>query len=180
MIFIIAGPIHSGKTTSLSALLSSLTDRGCRCAGILSRVVFHNGRRIGYDLINIATKETMPLIRLTGYEAWLPGEQISFGNYSFSLSSFRQGNGILKNITGSDIIVIDEIGHLELRGEGFSPGLRYVLNHLSCPLVLVVRESLLSDEVSHFGIRSYRAVSVADETLLSQLLAASESSRNKA
>ena len=171
MTFIITGPIHSGKTTGLSALVSTLTDRRRRCAGVLSRAVFDNGQRIGYDLIDVATKETIPLIRLTGREPWPAGEQISFGNYSFSLLSFQKGNRILKNITDPDIVIIDEIGHLELRGEGFSPGLRYVLSHLSCTLVLVVRKSLLSDVVSHFRIRSYRSAFVTDETLLSQLLA---------
>ncbi len=176
MIFIITGPIHSGKTTGLSALVSSLAERGWRPAGVLSRAVFDDGQRIGYDLVNVATGETMPLIRLVGYEPWQPEERIRFGDYFFSLPSFREGNSILRNITEPDVVVIDEIGHLELREQGFAQGLRHALNQLSCPIVLVVRESLLSDVISHFEIRDYRTVSVTDGTLLSQLLSIRESS----
>ncbi|MFC1718092.1 nucleoside-triphosphatase, partial [Candidatus Poribacteria bacterium] len=83
-------------------------------------------------------------------------------------------NQILENITHPDVIIIDEIGHLELREQGFAPGLRSVLERHSCLIVLVVRESLLSDVVSCFGIRSYKPFSVTDGAFLTQLLATTD------
>jgi nucleoside-triphosphatase THEP1 len=48
-----------------------------------------------------------------------------------------------------DVVCIDEIGPLELSGDGWAPATRELLKHLDAPLILVVRSSLL-DQLSSF------------------------------
>lgn len=141
-IFILKGPVHSGKTTALKEFCIDRAKTG----GILSPVI--NDKRHFFD---IETKETFIM------EA-APDEEtiIQTGKYVFSESAFKRADKILQSCISRNIelIVIDEIGPLELRGKGFSETLQQLLS-LSLPktnLLLVVRENIVDGVIHHFQL----------------------------
>ncbi len=79
--------------------------------------------------------------------------EIQIGKFKFLASSFRQGIDALKASAISSTVIIDEIGKLELLGQGFEPDLTLILETLQCDtLIVVVRLSLFSQVIQKYPI----------------------------
>jgi nucleoside-triphosphatase THEP1 len=126
-VYILSAPIHSGKTTSLVKWSDQRTD----VFGILTPDV--NGKRVFMNAHNrqlflMEAKEGEP-------------ETLTVGRFTFSKTNFDKASQIIrKNIEKKGWLVIDEIGPLELRGEGFSEILKEVLEKRKHNILLVVRD----------------------------------------
>ena len=57
------------------------------------------------------------------------------------------------NNRDSILMVIDEAGPLELRGDGWAGRISELLNINEWQIIIVVRKSLVDDVISKFGIR---------------------------
>jgi hypothetical protein len=131
MIYILSAPIHSGKTTSLINWSAARND----VHGILTPVV--GGKRV---FMNAQTKEQFPM-EATGPSTPLRTDVITVGIH------------IIRNATNKeDWLVIDEVGPLELRGEGFCKVLKEVLAVRKKKIILVVREGMAEQVKAYFGI----------------------------
>lgn len=138
--FILSGPIGTGKTTSLLQWAKRKQD----IYGILSPLI--NGKRVFMD---IAKEVSFHM------EAGENEQGFKIGQYNFSKSSFEKASSIIKDaINNKGWLIIDEIGPLELRGEGFSLTLKEVLSTHTGNLLLVVREGLAEKVIAHFGIQN--------------------------
>ncbi|HOY97464.1 MAG TPA: nucleoside-triphosphatase, partial [Catalimonadaceae bacterium] len=78
----------------------------------------------------------------------------------FSAAGFQKALSVLKSALNNPAVrffIIDEIGPLELRNEGFAAFLRTALsfleNHPEKNLILVIRNSLVESALNHFQIR---------------------------
>ncbi|MBL7730403.1 MAG: hypothetical protein JNM88_04430 [Chitinophagaceae bacterium] len=137
-IIILTAPIQSGKTTSLIVFAKTQPD----LHGILTPVV--EGKRM---FMNIATGEYFPMEATAGEK-----ETISVGRFTFSKNGFHKATEIIRSAAQkNNWIVIDEIGPLELRGEGFHDILNEIITQGKNQLLLVVREGLASQVQQHFG-----------------------------
>jgi nucleoside-triphosphatase THEP1 len=140
---IVTGKIQSGKTTRLFEFITNHKD----VDGILSPVV--NGKRV---LFHIASKT------IKRFEVDESSEEtISIGNYIFLQESFDWANEKLLQGYSSkpDYFVIDEVGKLELKGKGFYPSIKEILeikDNSKTQLILVVRDYLLDEVLHYFGI----------------------------
>ncbi|MBL7738817.1 MAG: hypothetical protein JNK14_06325 [Chitinophagaceae bacterium] len=130
-IFILSGPVQSGKTTSLIKRTEKRND----VWGILTPVV--EGKRM---FMNVATRH------LSEMEA--PEEEtevLRIGRFGFSKKSFDRAVEVIREAKNKEgWLIIDEIGPMELRGEGFHEVLKEVVAGLQDDqkLLLVVREGL--------------------------------------
>jgi len=140
MIYILTGPVHSGKTTLLKKLSCELKKQKVRIDGFLSEVVLKNHKVIGYDLFSLREEKSIPFIRRTGDEEW---EKVS--SYFFIPESQTEANRVILGGRDSDIFFLDEIGPLELAGKGFWPALRQVIFKPLTKYLLVVRINILKD-----------------------------------
>jgi nucleoside-triphosphatase len=142
-IYILSGPINSGKTSLLLEWKN-----GVNCSGILTPKI--DGKRM---FMNVATEELFPM------EADDSEPVFKTGKYKFSRINFDRAVTILKeeyDDENTEWLIIDEIGPLELNGEGFSPILKRIISgHRKLKLVLVVREGLVQDVVSAFNIQAF-------------------------
>jgi nucleoside-triphosphatase THEP1 len=140
-VIIITGAVHEGKTTFLRNLIPELKSRGIRIAGIMAAAVFEDGKRKGYNLINIETSEITELCTIKPDEA-----RASTGRYFFNNETVKYGLAILDpdRAAGNNLIVIDEIGPLELKGQGWAPAVELLTKRSSIPQIWVVRENLLT------------------------------------
>lgn len=140
MIFILTAPVQSGKTTSLVKWAEKRND----VYGIVTPVV--DGKRVFSD---IATKEEFPMEAVEGEETLL------VGRFIFSKTGFEKAVSIIRDaIDKNGWLIIDEIGPLELRGEGFHDIVRKVLRERKEKIILVVREGLVQQVKDHFMIKA--------------------------
>lgn len=143
-IYILSGQIQRGKTT----YLLNYSKEHPNCSGILSPVIA--GRRYFYA---IASKEKFKM-EADSNEI----NTLEIGKYKFSKTAFdwaiEQLHEAMKR--APELLIIDEIGPLELKDQGFSEVLKRLLQPSANikNLLLVVRESAVEQVIAHFQINS--------------------------
>lgn len=156
MIYIVSGPINTGKTSWLQKDFSKRSNSdGFAC--VKARI---NGEHIGYELVHLKTGETCPFIRKISHipEGWNEAFRLGM-HYSFNQEGRAFAEKILDEALSNkvDCFYLDEVAHLELKGQGFSEILRRVLD-ARIDLVLVVREALVEKIAVKFGITDYKVI----------------------
>jgi len=112
-----------GKTTALLKAVELLKAEGARVGGMVSREVREGGVRVGFEIIDLAT----------GRRGWLAHvrqrEGPRLGKYRVNLRDLEEvGVGaILSAIEEADLIVIDEVGPMELFSPKFVEAVRRAL-----------------------------------------------------
>jgi len=126
-IYILSGPVQTGKTTLLMDWIKNKKE----VTGILTPVV--EGKRV---FMNIQTGEVFPMEAVEGEQ-----EVLTIGRYVFSKINFDKAIQVVRQgMNNPGWLLIDEIGPMELRGEGFGTVLHEVINLRKEKLILVVRD----------------------------------------
>lgn len=152
-IYILTGPVHSGKTTYLQKLILHRND----VCGILSPVI--NGKRVFLD---IATKGIFDM------QADDNEVSIKIGKYNFSQKAFDKASSIISNCWQQKrLLIIDEVGPLELKKEGFYTTVcNAVAKKSDHKIILVIRDNLLHDVIDFFQLTQHSVFSVKDKIIL--------------
>ncbi|MFC1872735.1 nucleoside-triphosphatase [Chloroflexota bacterium] len=136
MLIIITGKIGSGKTTVCQKVADQLQSSGRTVGGVLT--IKNSPSEISVQ--NIVTGQTHPLANETkDYNG--PGTP----RYSFSAIGIAFGNETISNAAhdAANVVIIDELGQLELKGEGFAPTLCLITGgNIEC-CIAVIRDELL-------------------------------------
>lgn len=149
MVHIISAPQNKGKTTYLSRLVES-NDSLESFGGILALSL---PEKHEYYAKNIETGETRLLM---SDSIVLQGPSI--GRFSCSQDSFDWASKCIMESQRKSI-VIDEVGRLELQGEGYAKALQTLLG-MQRELYIAVRDRFVDDVVKEFGIKDYDLVEV--------------------
>ncbi len=142
-ISIVTGPVHSGKTTFLQKFIAEKKN----VAGIISPVIKET--RFFQNILNkeIKSMET----------TFDDPTALQIGRFHFSKAAFDWASVAIEKAcrTQTEIIVIDEIGPLELQDNGFAKLLRNILlkEDFQGELILVVREQILDEVLLYFNIK---------------------------
>lgn len=139
---VITGERGCGKTTLLRKYVDAAALAGRTVGGIASPVVYENGRRLGYDLLDLRRGVRRPLARVvTG-----PGVVPTVGPFRFEEAALAEGNAAIVAAVedGLDVVAIDEVGPLEWDGKGWAAVLAHALQsgRAGQELIVVVRTSL--------------------------------------
>ncbi len=140
---IVTGKIKSGKTTSLFRFMNLQKS----VDGILAPIV--NDKRRLYHISSKTVKD---------FEVDHQNENtISVGKYFFLKDSFNWANEKLieSYIKEPDWLIIDEIGKLELQGEGLHTSTKKILgerNKYRTFIILVIRDYLLEESLKDYNI----------------------------
>jgi nucleoside-triphosphatase THEP1 len=140
-VHIVLGPIQSGKTTTLLNWSSRRSD----VQGILTPV--EDGKRV---FVNAATKEIFAMEAAEGET-----DVLKVGRFVFSKKGFEKAVAVIREASQlPDWLIIDEIGPMELSGEGFHDVLKEVL---ATPvegrkIILVIRKGLEEKVIAYFEI----------------------------
>ncbi len=148
MNLIVTGKVKTGKTTWCTKYSQWLLQRKFTVGGILCPEARSNNIRIGYNIVDVQTNQSVPFARVTS-EAAFPGEPV--GNYLISYEGLEFANRAIKNALENrcDMVFIDEVGHLELAGKGTIESVRTA--YRKAPnTTIVVRESLLGRFFEYF------------------------------
>jgi nucleoside-triphosphatase len=104
-----------GKTSVLLRITDALKAKGYDARGMISREIREQGTRVGFEIIDL----------YTGQRGWLAhikqplGPQV--GKYRVNLDDLKNigVNSILNAIKNADVIIVDEIGPMELFSQVF-------------------------------------------------------------
>ncbi len=147
-IMLLAGQRGVGKTTVCQRLVGIASRQGYRLAGVLTPALFdQSGAKAGFEVVDAGSGERRVLARANSD---LGGPRI--GRYSFDLTSLSWACDLLQRAlaSGCDLLIIDEIGPLELeQGQGFVTILRHLQRNILCHTLLVVRSELLNNLCRH-------------------------------
>ena len=149
------GEKHSGKTTSVTKLVTAARIEGFNVAGVLAPSLYHNGRLLGFDIVDLRSENRAPLARRTTS----PGKKCPF---AFIDNGLRLGNAALRRkvVESADLVIIDEFGPLELSGRGWRSSVDFLLASLNMIILLVVRRELVNtvqDVYAHIHCRNINA-----------------------
>lgn len=146
MIFILSGPVHGGKTTLLENSLAGWASRGLAFGGFLSVAVLDGQGRTEYDLLDLKEGRRLPFLRRTGEP-----EAERTGPFFFVGRTLELARAIILRAGPGELLIVDEVGPLELQGSGLWPALREVIFRPDVKTVLVVREEILEKFVASLG-----------------------------
>lgn len=162
MIRIITGPVDSGKTTRMLGIYRQATPG--TAGGFVSRKVFRDGAFAGYEISRLADGESRMLAVLADQEpagpAALPWDSFQFGRFIFFNDAFRFGDSVIAALLqepGITDLYLDEIGPIELNGQGFAQLLDR-LDKQKLNLCLCIRSDCLPAAVERFSLSPYEVI----------------------
>jgi len=137
------GGKHSGKTTAAVKLRQRVIVEGFTVAGVLCPSVYVNNTLTGFDILDAANDERIPLARRKALKNDKSAEMI--GPFAFSKEGLEFGYNILQSpqTHRAHLIFLDEFGPLELQGRGWCSDFEKLLECAQGILLLIVREELL-------------------------------------
>lgn len=168
MIIILAGPVHKGKTTLVQKSLSRWASRGFRFGGFLSIAVRGGAGPVEYDFLDVKDGRRLPFLRRTGEPDW---EKI--GPFHFVPQALEAARSLILGSDPAEVLIVDEVGPLELAHGGLWPALREVIFKPERKTLLVAREEILEDLCRLLGTTMPLIVDVSDpnaQRLLDQSL----------
>ena len=148
-IYIVTGKVHGGKTTFVSRLTTRLSEEGFRVSGFLSPGIFQNRQRTNYTLVSLDNDLKAPLASDGEIEGWFAFRRFFFNPEAFTLGERLIRTGITK---GADVVVLDEVGPMELEGGGWSPAIDELQRHPGTLQIWVVRDSVLEHVMERWNI----------------------------
>jgi len=142
MVIIVTGAIGIGKTTVCEKVVKIARSQGYSCGGISTCKIQNE------DIIieDVQTGETKALASISNI---YQGPRTA--KYFFNPEGFDFGIQAIDRGTASDILLVDELGHLELRGEGFAKVIEQIVGGKVKTCILVIRKELLSAFLPQLG-----------------------------
>ena len=157
-VVVVTGPGNGGKTGTAIALVDQLRTLDTPIFGFVQPGEFADGRKTGFRLRDVSTGEEAGLAT--------QGERSEgdFGTrFQFSEEGFRLGREALSRSASGSVGIIDELGPVELRGQGH---MRAVRRALAIPdllgTVIVVRRSLVPSLLAELDASDAVVIDVED------------------
>jgi len=155
------GEPGSGKTNWCREYIDNRRKRGATVGGILCPAIEQQGQRVGSNALDLLTGQAVPFARLSDHSPFKAGEKI--GDYIISREGISFACGAIEQAVENrcDLIVIDEVGPMELDGKGLISAVELALAS-AVKVLIVVRSSL--KEALQRRFPEYEFVVVADLT----------------
>ena len=145
-LILLTGARESGKTSLLSEALGKCRESAIIAAGVISPAVFENGVKTGIDLLDVRSGEKRRLADLR--KAGSSG--IMTDRWAFDSQTLEWGNKIFGSAVPCDLLLVDELGPIELeKGLGLQNGISS-LNSRGYRMAIVVIRPELIQKALHF------------------------------
>lgn len=157
-VYIISGAVGEGKTSFLLELADELKKQNHSVGGFLSLRMMENGETTGYDLLDLKTNEKHRFLRSNSEEK----NNNRIGRFAIYDEGLNTGKQILEetNPNSFDVVIIDEVGKLELKGGGWADQLRKLLDSTNARIILAIRKGSEYETLAHFQILRYEIIPV--------------------
>lgn len=156
-LFFVTGPPRIGKTTIVLKTANFLKTMGFNVGGMVSREVCERGTRVGFEIVDLSTERTGWLAHVDQPE----GPQV--GKYRVNLKDLdRVGtNSIRKAVCSAQIVVVDELGPMELQSSAFKEAMSKAMNN-NKPVLGVIHQSARDPLID--GLRKRKDVEILKTT----------------
>ncbi len=151
-VIVITGDVSEGKTSFIIELIQRLKENGYDTGGIYTKKNIENGETSGYDLISVSSGKRKDFLSLGRKE-----DSEGIGRYRINEESLKWARNIILNEKNefSKIIIIDEVGKLEINGGGWRNNIETLLTYKEKILIMTVRRDYLNEVIKSFGIKNY-------------------------
>jgi nucleoside-triphosphatase THEP1 len=155
-VLLLTGERGVGKTGVCQRVVREARERGLTCAGVVSQAAFEEGEKAGITLIDVATGQYRPLAVADDSEG-----EVRWGKYRFLPEALDWGVQILEAATPCDLLVVDELGPLELEaGQGLIVALDVLKTGGFSMALVVVRPELVEALKERLGGRVSQVLEV--------------------
>jgi len=157
MIHIVTGKINSGKSTTISDLYNKIQQGD----GFISVKRMHYHKVHGYDIMQLSTKHTLPLVIREEYARKEHDIVCQIGPYLFLKDTLTYIEDSFRQMIASNIepLFLDEIGQLELYGKCFDTIFKEIIQSNS-ECYITVREDLVEEILKNYGIKDYKIITI--------------------
>lgn len=176
-VILITGGLGEGKSTYLERLIEHLgKNKMLHIRGFIAKGIGPPPLRDGYELKTLPKGENLVLCQRVS-ACGLPNK-----SFEFDQEVIRRLTSELVNINPNEILVVDEVGRMELYGEVWSDLISHHLANTSNPLIFTVRRENLMHVVDRWGLSNAYLVDIRKDELertageLQNLLAVSHNS----
>jgi len=157
-VVVITGPGNGGKTETTIALVDELRAKDVPIFGFVQPGEFVDGQKTGFRLRDVSTGEE------AGFATRGERGEGDFGTrFQFSEEGFRLGREALSRGAPGSVAIIDEIGPVELRGQGHIKAVRQAL---AMPdllgALIVVRRALVPSLLAELDASDAVVIDVED------------------
>jgi len=141
-ITLLTGRVQGGKTTQATLLVNRLVNEGFNVMGFLCPGTFSSGVRSAFSLVNIKTGDRIPMGSVEEPEGWVP-----YRRFHFNPEAFRLGSTWIRDCKTKepDLVVIDEVGPMELEEMGWWEILQFLCNQKELVQLWIVREHIIQE-----------------------------------
>ncbi len=159
------GRKHSGKTTAAAELAQTVRAEGFVVAGFLAPSKHRNGKLVGYDILDLQNK-----IRASLAQRRTDGSKTE--RFTFIADGLKLGRDALSPAAteSADIIIIDEFGPLELRGDGWRRNVDSLLVLSNALILLVVRRELAQRVKKLYAAAPSRILSAGEPESIDKII----------
>jgi nucleoside-triphosphatase THEP1 len=144
----IIGDVGGGKTTAATRIIELARKSGICVSGILSPRTVRCGERVGYEIVDVSTQNTAPWLIVDQQMPDIGPFRIVASGAALAKQALARGLQ-----TEHGILVIDEIGPLELRGEGHSWALDRLKTCKAEHILLVARRQVTERLRERWGLK---------------------------
>lgn len=145
---LVVGPKGVGRSGLVREAVARLRARGITVGGFYQAPIDVDGARTGYVVERATNGERAPLAR-SGTPAKTSEDLVC--SFVFDRDGFDEARSWLDADRASEVLVVDELGKLEARGEGHAKALELALS-TDRVLLLSVRADHLAQLVERYGI----------------------------
>jgi len=149
MNLLVIGKPGSGKTTWCQQYISQLRSCGLSVGVVLSPETREHGERTGYNVLDVLTGREAPFARRSGDS---PSQGEVVGRYTIRRNGIQFARRAIEKavVNQCDLVVIDEVGPVELSGRGLMPAVKLVLE-AEVSVLIIVRDSLKKALLRYFS-----------------------------
>lgn len=168
-IFLVTGKVHSGKSTFIKDFVNACKEDSIRVMGFMAAGTFKNNKRDSFHLTDISTNESMLLASREKNDKWTRHK-----DFYFNPEAFKHGEEIIIDGLNSkaDIIVLDEVGPMELAEKGWHDVIKILDKNYDIHQIWVVRERIVEEVRDRWSIPEenvYSIETISFKDLMDQL-----------
>jgi nucleoside-triphosphatase THEP1 len=173
-VVVATGATNAGKTTAVQAAAERSRGNGYRVVGFVQPGRFADGEKVGFAVRDLSTGEETELARSVSRDQGEHGTR-----FRFSAAGFALAEHALSKARSGDLLVVDELGPLELRGQGHMPSVQRALRVPGlAAVVLVVRIQLVPALLAALRVENAVVVDTTAPGGVQALLSAIEQARD--
>jgi nucleoside-triphosphatase THEP1 len=158
-IFFVTGAVGQGKTICVQSIIALLQQEQIEPWGIYSPRILQEGVTIGYDVVDIRSGAREKFLRTTGDDT-----MTRIGRFFIYPQGLEQGRNALakSHAEGARVVVIDEVGRLEIDGFGWADAMAEWLHANEARIVLTARHEHAQELIRLCDLQRVYSCSVAE------------------